>query len=103
MGSLLVVAGDVALAAMCHRLATPEGNWLYALRKPPQPVFGIIKSVIGFRQFLLHGLEKVRGEWSLVTMTWKIKRITLAGPSHMTPSHPFPFDTLVTSLSPTGC
>ena len=64
------------LAAMCHRLATPEGKQLYALRKQtPEPVFGIIKSVMGFRQFLLRGLEKVRGEWSLVTMAWNIKRM----------------------------
>jgi hypothetical protein len=55
--------------AMSHRLQTPEGKKLYALRKQiPEPVFGIIKSVIGFRQFLLRGVEKVRGEWSLVTM-----------------------------------
>ena len=40
-----------------------------------EPVFGIIKSVLGFRQFLLRGLDKVRGEWSLVTMAWNIKRI----------------------------
>jgi hypothetical protein len=38
-------------------------------------VFGIIKSVLGFRQFLLHRLDKVRGEWSLVTMAWNMKRI----------------------------
>lgn len=69
------------LTAMRHRLATPEGKRLYALRKQtPEPVFGIIKSVMGFRQFLLRGLEKVRGEWSLVTMAWNIKRMfTLAG------------------------
>ena len=54
--------------AMAHRLKTPEGKKLYALRKQtPEPVFGIIKSVLGFRQFLLRGLDKVRGEWSLVT------------------------------------
>jgi hypothetical protein len=48
----------------------------YALRKQtPEPVFGIIKSVLGFRQFLLRGLDKVRGEWSLVTMAWNIKRM----------------------------
>ncbi|HSI02809.1 MAG TPA: IS1182 family transposase [Reyranella sp.] len=69
------------LEAMRHRLATPEGKRLYALRKQtPEPVFGIIKSVMGFRQFLLRGLEKVRGEWSLVTMAWNIKRMfALAG------------------------
>ena len=60
--------------AMAHRLKTPEGRKLYALRKQtPEPVFGIIKSVLGFRQFLLRGLDKVRGEWSLVTMAWNIK------------------------------
>src|SRR6516164_2871888 len=62
--------------AMAHRLQTPEGKRLYALRKhTPEPVFGIIKSVLGFRQFLLRGLDNVRGEWSLVTMAWNIKRI----------------------------
>jgi Transposase DDE domain len=35
----------------------------------------IIKSVIGFRQFLLRGLDRVRGEWSLVTTAWNIKRM----------------------------
>ena len=62
--------------AMAHRLATPEGKRLYALRKQtPEPVFGIIKSVLGFRQFVLRGLDNVRGEWSLVTMAWNIKRM----------------------------
>jgi len=62
--------------AMAHRLQTPEGKKLYALRKCiPEPVFGIIKSVLGFRQFLLRGLEKVKGEWSLVTMAWNLKRM----------------------------
>ena len=62
--------------AMAHRLKTPEGRELYALRKQtPEPVFGIIKSVLGFRQFSMRGLEKARGEWSLVTMAWNIKRM----------------------------
>ena len=66
---------------MDHRLKTPEGKKLYALRKQmPEPVFGIIKSVLGFRQFLLPGIDKVRGEWTLVTMAWNIKRtFVLAG------------------------
>jgi Transposase DDE domain len=64
------------LAAMVHRLATPHGKKLYARRKhTPEPGFGIIKSVLGFRQFLLRGLDKVRGEWSLVTMACNMKRI----------------------------
>jgi transposase len=62
--------------AMAHRLAMPEGKRLYGLRKQtPEPVFGIIKSVLGFRQFLLRGLDKVKGEWSLVTMAWNLKRV----------------------------
>ena len=62
--------------AMAHRLKTPEGRALYALRKhTPEPVFGIIKSVLGFRQFLLRGLNKVRGEWNLVTMAYNVKRL----------------------------
>jgi hypothetical protein len=64
------------IEAMAHRLRTPQGKTLYALRKQtPEPVFWIIKSVMGFRQFLLCGLDNVRGEWSLVTMAWNIKRI----------------------------
>ena len=55
--------------AVAHRLKTPEGKQPYGLRKQvPEPVFGIIKSVLGFRQFLLRGVDRVRGEWSLVTM-----------------------------------
>jgi hypothetical protein len=63
------------LEAMNHRLQTPEGKKLYALRKEtPEPVFGIIKSVMGFRQFLLRGLANAQGEWSL-TMAWNMKRM----------------------------
>ena len=64
------------LEVMSHRLQTPEGRKLYALRKQiPEPVFGIIKSVMGFRQFLLRGLDNVQGEWCLVTMAWNMKRM----------------------------
>ena len=64
------------LEAMLHRLATPEGKKLYALRKQiPEPVFGIIKSALGFRQFLLRGHDKVLGEWNLVTLAWNMKRM----------------------------
>ena len=61
---------------MSLRLQTPEGKKLDALRKQtPEPVFGIIKSVMGFRQFLLRGLDQAQGEWSLVTMDWNMKRM----------------------------
>ena len=72
--------GD-ALAQMKHRLKTREGRALYGLRKQTvEPVFGIIKAVMGFRQFLLRGLEAVRGEWSLVTMAWNIRRMAVLRP-----------------------
>ena len=65
-----------AMEKMRYRLKTPAGRKLYALRKQtPEPVFGIIKSVMGFRQFRLRGLENARGEWSLVTMTWNLRRM----------------------------
>src|SRR5208283_5575140 len=68
--------------AMAHRLTTPAGRALYALRKQmPEPVFGIIKSALGFRQFSLRGLAGARGEWSLVTMAWNIKRIFACVPA----------------------
>ena len=67
---------------MAHRLKTPEGREVYALRKQtPEPVFGIIKSALGFRQFSLRGLDKVRGEWSFVTMAWNIKRMFVLNPA----------------------
>jgi hypothetical protein len=68
-------ADPTPIAAMGHRLKTKAGRALYALRKQtPEPVFSIIKSVLGFWQFSLRGLEKVRGEWKLVTMSRNIKR-----------------------------
>jgi hypothetical protein len=61
-----------------HRLKTLEGRKLYAQRKHiPEPVFGIIKSVLGFRQFLL--LDHVRGEWNLVA--WNLKRMFVLSPA----------------------
>lgn len=70
------------LEAMAHRLKTPEGKALYALRKhTPEPVFGVIKSVMGFRQFSMRGLEKAKGEWSLVTMAWNVKRMFALAPA----------------------
>ena len=70
-----------AVDRMKHRLKTRRGRKRYGLRKQTvEPVFGIIKSVMRFRQFLLRGLASVRGEWTLVTMAWNIKRMAvLAG------------------------
>lgn len=65
---------------MRQRFKTLKGRARYALRKQvPEPVFGIIKSVMRFRQFLLRGLEAVRGEWSLVTMAWNLRRMAVLG------------------------
>ena len=63
---------------MRHRLKTRAGRADYGLRKQTvEPVFGIIKSVMRFRQFLLRGVEAVNGEWSLVTMAWNIRRMAV--------------------------
>jgi hypothetical protein len=67
-----------AVERMKHRLKTVQGRRLYGLRKQTvEPVFGIIKSVMRFRQFLLRGLASVRGEWTLVAMAWNIKRMAV--------------------------
>ena len=61
---------------MKYHLKTQAGRALYAKRKSTvEPVFGIIKSVMGFRQFLLRGVESVRGEWNLVCIGWNLKRL----------------------------
>jgi len=61
---------------MAHRLKTQVGRAVYALRKQTvEPVFDIIKSVLGFRQFLLRGLDIVTGEWRLVCLAWNLKRM----------------------------
>ena len=66
------------LQTMAHRLKTKAGRTLYALRKQTvEPVFGIIKSVMGFRQFSLRGLTKVSGEWTLVCLAWNLKRLAV--------------------------
>ena len=64
------------VAKMAHRLRTKKGRALYGLRKQTvEPVFGIIKRVMGWSQMSMRGLDKARGEWSLVTMAWNIKRL----------------------------
>lgn len=62
--------------AMAHRLRTQAGKALYAKRKSTvETVFGIIKHVMGFRQFLLRGLRAVQGEWALVCIGWNLRRL----------------------------
>jgi transposase len=74
-------ADATPMQAMAHRLATKTGRAAYALRKQTvEPVFGIIKSVMGFRQFSLRGLRKVTGEWNLVCLAWNVKRMAVLRP-----------------------
>jgi len=62
--------GASRVERMKRKLQTKVGAAVYASRKYiVEPVFGQIKQARGFRQFLLRGLERVRGEWALVCMT----------------------------------
>jgi len=61
---------------MAHRLETQAGKQIYAQRKQTiEPVFGIIKSTMGFRQFMLRGKAKANLEWTLVTLSYNLKRL----------------------------
>ena len=61
---------------MKRRLKSKEGRKKYKKRKETvEPVFGIIKEVMGFRSFHLRGLEKVKLEWQLVSLAYNFKRI----------------------------
>jgi hypothetical protein len=71
---------DPALLAMAKKLKTPEGRKMYRQRASTvEPVFGIIKAALGFRQFLLRGMRKVTGEWSLVCLAYNVKRLHRLG------------------------
>jgi transposase len=61
---------------MAERMASAEGKAHYRRRKViPEPVFGWIKHVMGFRQFSLRGLIKVTGEWNLVCLALNLRRM----------------------------
>ena len=65
-----------AVAQMAHRLKTKKGRADYGLRKQTvEPVFGIIKHVMKFRQFMVRGLTQVGHEWNLVALAWNLKRM----------------------------
>ena len=74
-------AADASVTeVMRHRLKTSAGKALYKLRQQTvEPVFGIIKSVLGFRQFRLRGREKVALEWTLVCLAYNLKRLHRLG------------------------
>ena len=64
--------------AMAETMRTEESRRLYRLRKQSvEPVFGIVKQAMGFRQFLLRGLEKVDLEWQLVLCAYNLKRLAM--------------------------
>lgn len=61
---------------MNHRLETPEGRALYKQRKQTvEPVFGVIKEVLGFRRFSMRGKEKAETEWGLVCLSYNLKKL----------------------------
>ena len=71
-------ANATPVERMKYVLETRAGKARYALRKQTvEPVFGIIKSVMGFRQFMLRGLENVGHEWTLVCLAWNLKRMAV--------------------------
>lgn len=71
----LAVDAD-AVAVMAHRLKTRSGRADYALRKQTvEPVFGIVKHAMKFRQFLVRGVKHVGHEWNLVALAYNLKRM----------------------------
>ena len=73
-------AGASVSEVMKHRLATTAGKQKYKQRQQTvEPVFGIIKSVLGFRRFMLRGMEKVKLEWELVCTAYNLKRLHRLG------------------------
>lgn len=65
---------------MARKLRTLKGRATYAQRKwIVEPVFGFIKRGLGFTQFLLNGIEKIRGEWRLVCMACNLRKLWAAG------------------------
>ena len=72
----LLPPNSTSVEKMKHRLQTIEGKAIYAERKSViEPIFGIIKHIMGFRQFMLRGFKKAQGEWSLVCMAYNLKRL----------------------------
>jgi transposase len=64
------------IVQMAYKLQTEIGKAIYGLRKcTVEPVIGIIKEVLGFRQFSLRGLQAAAGEWCLVCLAWNLKRL----------------------------
>ncbi|WP_427501696.1 transposase (plasmid) [Methylomonas sp. MED-D] len=61
---------------MVHALKTQQGLACYGQRKcSVEPVFGVIKPIMGFRQFSLRGLQATSDEWKLVALAYNLKRM----------------------------
>jgi hypothetical protein len=68
--------GASLIVQMAYKLKTTIGKLIYGLRKSTvEPVIGIIKEVLGFRQFSLRGQTAVAGEWCLVCLAYDLKRM----------------------------
>ena len=68
---------------MAYKLRTDIGDALYRLRKSTvEPVIGIIKEVLGFRQFSLRGLANAAGEWTFVSLAYNLKRLHTLHTAH---------------------
>ena len=71
-----------AKVKMAYQLQTEIGQTIYRLRKcTVEPVIGIIKEVLGFRQFSLRGLQAAAGEWCLVCLAFNLKRMHILWPA----------------------
>jgi len=70
-------AQDASLIVkMAYKLKTAIGKHLYGLRKSTvEPVIGIVKEILGFRQFSLRGMVAVAGEWCLVCLAYNLRRL----------------------------
>ena len=71
----MIFLDSSSLSSRRSTLPTTEvGRAIYAKRKSTiEPVFGIIRAVMGFRRFLLRGLQRVAGEWDLVCIAYNLK------------------------------
>ena len=76
LGKLPRTDAQEARWRMHEKVSSPEGQAIYALRKIiPEPVFGLIKRVMGFRRFSMRGIAKVRDEWSFVCACFNLRRL----------------------------
>jgi hypothetical protein len=67
---------DPRLVAMREKVTSDEGRRIYSRRAcTVEPTFGMIKAVLGLRQFLMRGLQRVRIEWDLACLAYNIRRI----------------------------